>query len=336
VSGERPPGSPGGASGPGRPDDDLDGPEDETAPEVRGGPAASATTAAPTTTAPIVPGRRRRLALALVLLVVGAAAVAGVIFLSGEYRQERAFQREAEKVLTQLSDGKVEEVYEQASSRFQQTLIIDKFIDLVSRMRTTLGRFERVADVRDVDSAAGVAGMTARVPLELDFERGSTVGSLSFHRGHDGVWRLLGFWVEIPRELEAEAAALESQAERLGAPEEVIQLVHSILQEVREGRIAEVHAGASPVFKGTVTIEGFQAMLQSHKAELGNFVRVLAIVSSAQNPDRDLARVQALLEYEKGKTTGTFEFIRFEGDWRLLRLKIVIPFGESDPAAKPL
>lgn len=342
MSGERPPGDPGGAGRPDGPEQELDGEgapsrgrADTTATEetdARGSPAASA---APTTTARRVRGRRRRLALALVILVLGSAAVAGVAFLSGEYRQERAFKREAERVLAQLSDGSAEDVYEQASPRLQQTLIVDRFLEQVARMRATLGRFVRVADVIDVEPAVGVAGMTARVVLELDFERGTTIGALSFHRARDGAWRLLGFGVEIPVALQPRAAALEAQAQRQGAPPEVIALVHSVLQGVREGRISEVHDAASPVFKGTVSIQAFQTMLQSHRAQLGNFVRVLGVVSSARSPDLDRARVQAILEYEKGKTTGTFEFIQVDGDWRLLNFKIVIPFGDGEPAITP-
>jgi hypothetical protein len=316
--------------------DDLNGPEEQTAPEAA---TPSPASAAPTTTTPIAPavrGRRRRLGLALVLLILGAAAVAGVLFLSGDYRQERAFKKQAEKILTQLSEGKVEEVYEEASSHFQQTLLIDKLQDLVGRMNATLGRFVRVSDVIAVDPAASVAGMTAFVGLELEFEHGTARGHISFHRGKDGLWRLLGFGVDIPDELHVKASALEAQADRLKAPDEVIELVRSVLQGVREGRAAEVHEGASPAYKGIVSIESFNAMLQSHQAELGNFVRVLAIISSARSPDHDRARVQALLEYEKSKTTGTFEFVRIGADWRLLDFKIVIPFGDTNPAEKPL
>jgi hypothetical protein len=313
-------------------DDDLNGPEEQTAPEVAsGGPAA----AAPTAVTTLIPGRRRRLVLALVLLVVGAAAVAGVVFLGGDYRQEREFKEKAEAILIQLRDGEAEKVYELASARFQQTLLIDKFLDLVEHMNATLGRFERTADVIHVDRAASVAGMTARIMLELEFENHTTVGQLSFHRGRDGKWKLLGLNVEIPPDLEAKAVALEALSGRQGAPKDVIDLVHAILEGVREGRFAEVHKEASPAFKGSVTAEGFNALLQSHRAELGNFVRVLGIISSAQSPDRDRARVQALLEYEKSKTTGTFEFLRLNRSWRLLSFKIVIgdtlPRGHAPP-----
>jgi hypothetical protein len=312
-------------------EDDLNGPEEETAPE--GTPTAAA---APTTTTAAAPGRRRRLVLALVLLVLGSAAVAGVMILSGDYQQERVFKQEAEAVMEQLRDGKAQQVYDAASARFQQTLIIDEFVDLVDRMNGTLGAFQRAREVTDLHRAASVAGMTARITLELEFENGTTEGQLSFHRAQDGSWRLLGLSVDIPAELQTRADALEAQEHRLKAPAEVEALVQTILQSVREGRADEVHEGASPVFKGSVTLDEFKGVLQSHRAELGNFVRVLGVITSAQSRDRNRARVQALLEYEKGKTTGTFEFMRIASSWRLLSFKVVIPFGDPGPPQRPL
>jgi hypothetical protein len=314
---------------------ELNGPEEQTRPD---GPTTTTTVAAAPTavTRQAAPGRRRRLVLALVLLVVGTAAVAGVVFLSGDYREEREFKKQTEAIMELLRDGKTQKVYDDASARFQQTLLIDKFLDLIERMNATMGPFVRAGEVHALDQAASVAGMTARISLELEFENGTTMGQLSFHRGKDGVWRLLGMSVDIPADQREKADALAAQESRLRAPHEVEELVHDILQGVREGRAAEVHEGASPVFKGSVTLDEFRNVLQSHQAELGNFVRVLAILSSAQNPDRDQARVQALLEYEKGKPTGTFEFMRVGSSWRLLSFKVVIPFGNAVPSERPL
>jgi hypothetical protein len=339
MSDEPPPHGPDGEGEPGRDDDlnGLNGPEERTRPEGPDAPTTTTAAAAPTAvTRAAAPGRRRRLVLALVLLVLGTAAVAGVVFLSGDYREEREFKEQAEAVMDLLRDGKAQKVYDQSSARLQQTLLIDKFLDLIDRMNATMGPFRRAGEVHALDRAASVAGMTARIVLELEFENGTTMGQLSFHRGQDGAWRLLGLSVDIPPDLQEKADALAAQEARLRAPDEVIDLVHSILQGVREGRAAEVHEGASPVFKGSVTLDEFKNVLQSHQAELGNFVRVLAIISSAQSPDRDQARVQALLEYEKGKTTGTFEFMRIDASWRLLSFKVIIPFGNVVPSERPL
>src|SRR5690606_30811537 len=198
-----------------------------------------------------------------------------------------------------------EEVYEGASFRFKQTLLVDKFVDLVDRMNRTMGRFERVIDVVDVDQAVTVAGMTARVELELEYEKAETTGELSFHRGDDGAWRLLGLSVRIPEELEETAASLERQVERVRAPEEVIEQFKAILDDVRAGKVAEIHARAAPSFRDSRSVDEFRATLEAHRAEMGELVRLLAVISSAQNADKARARVHALPQYGGASTAGT-------------------------------
>src|SRR5690606_9055454 len=179
--------------------------------------AGAAPTATTTPVAPEPKRRRRWLVAAALLLAAGVAALLLLLRRGGP--DTEAFRVRSEEVLGSLRDGKAEEVYEGASFRFKQTLLVDKFVDLVDRMNRTMGRFERVIDVVDVDQAVTVAGMTARVELELEYEKAETTGELSFHRGDDGAWRLLGLSVRIPEELEETAASLERQVERVRAPE---------------------------------------------------------------------------------------------------------------------
>ena len=101
----------------------------------------------PTTTAPGCRGRRRRLALALVLLVLGVAAVAGVAFLSGDYRQERPVQaaRPSASWPSSLAMARPQHVYRTSQRRpaSSRRCIIDKFVDLVARHAGPSGRFVR-------------------------------------------------------------------------------------------------------------------------------------------------------------------------------------------------
>ena len=180
--------------------------------------------------------------------------------------------------------------------------------------------------------------MTARAFARARSSRtASTIGALSFHRGRGrrlAPPRLRG---RHPARRSSRRRRRSSRRQSAGAPPRGRStLVRPILQDVREGRTERGARAASPVFKGSVSLEAFKAVLQSHRAELGNFVRVLGIISSAQSPDRDRARVQAVLEYERGKTTGTFEFMRLDAAWRLLGFKVVIPFGETQPDQRPL
>ena len=295
-------------------------------------PAAAAPTATTVPAAPPEPRRVRWFLLAVLLVVLGAAAA---VYLLVDFGKSKGFRSESEAVFTALADGKAEEVYDGASFRFKQTLLVDKFVDIVERMNGTLGRFVEVVEVIDVDRANTVAGQTARVQLTLRFEHAVARGELSFHHRPGDVlpaeeggrprWRLLGMSVQIPPELVSKAAELEGRVERVRAPDEVIEQFHAILDDVRAGRGAEIHERAAPAFREGRTLERFQALLASHRAEMGEFVRVLAVISSAQNADRDRARIHALLQYERAKTTGTFEFMRVEDGWRMVGFKVVVP-----------
>jgi hypothetical protein len=297
--------------------------------------ALPAAGAAPTaTTVPAAPDRPGRgLRLAFLIFIVAAAGV-GAWLLLRESSTSTEFRKETEALFTMLNEGKAEKVYDDASFRFKQTLLVDKFVDMADRMKQTLGPFVRVIEVIEVDRAATVAGMTARVQLELEFEKTDTVGEVSFHRGARGTWKLLGMNVEIPRELEDEAAAAERDYERLRAPDEVIDMFNQTLDSVREGKAADIHRRASPSFQQSHSVESFQSLLDSHRNEMGDFERVLAVISSAQNADKDRARVHALLQYQKAKTTGTFAFMRVQSEWRLYGFKVVVPepFLPREPA----
>lgn len=301
-------------------------------------PAAAAPTA---TTVPAAPerGGRRRLKVSLVLLLLVASGI-GAWFLLRETSTSTEWRLRVEKVFKELDKGgkAVEDVYEKASFRFKQTLLVDKFVDMVDQMRVTLGKFKKVADVIDVDRAATVAGLTARIELELEFEHATTLGEMSFHRDRKGVWKLLGLSVQIPPGRQHAADVAERDYKRLKAPDEVIEEFNQILDLVREGKAAAIHERASPSFRESRTVESFQHLLDAHRAEMGNLVRVLAVISSAQNANKDRARVHALLQHEKAKTTGTFEFMRVGPDWKLFGFKVVVPepLLPPDPSLLPV
>jgi len=298
-------------------------------------PAAAAPTA---TTVPAAPerGPRRRLRIAVIVFVVAAAGLGAYLFFR-ESSTSTEFRTKVEEVYDLLNKGKAEKVYEEASFRFKQTLLVDKFVDMVDQMQKTLGEFKGVVDVIEVDRAATVAGMTARVQLELEFELATTLGEMSFHRDRKGEWRLLGMSVQIPEDRKTAADEAERDYERLKAPDEVIEQFNKILDAVREGKAADIHQLAAPSFREGRTVESFQHLLDSHRSEMGNFIRVLAVISSAQNADKDRARVHALLQYEKAKTTGTFEFMHIGTEWKLYGFKVVVPepLVPADPSILP-
>jgi len=288
-------------------------------------PSAAAPTATTVPAAPERGGRRRR--LGLLLLVIAIAGLAIWFFFFREPKTSTEFRGKVETVFAELEkdDKSIEDVYNKASFRFKQTLLVDKFVDMVHQMHETLGKFVEVSEVIDVDRAATVAGLTARVQLELEFEKASTTGEMSFHRDRTGTWRLLGMSVQIPEELQRKADEVKRDYKRLKAPDEVIEQFNQILDAVREGKGADIYQRAAPSFREQRKVESFQHLLDSHRSEMGNFVRVLAVISSAQNEAHDRSRVQALLQYEKAKTTGTFEFMRIGSEWKLYGYKVVVP-----------
>jgi hypothetical protein len=300
-----------------------------TDPDPRGTGQIDVAGAAPTTTStPTAPSRARSRIGLLLSVAVACAIGVGVYFWLREPADSDEFRPQIEALFTQLAakDG-AQSVYQDATAEeFKQTLVEDKFVDLVDRMNETLGPFVELTKITEVDRAASVAGMTARVRFEVAFEKADTTGEVSFLRhSKSPTWWLLGLGVAIPPELESKAAEVERELARVRAPQEVVDKVEQILQALRDGKVAEVRAEAADVFQTNQSVESLASLIETHRAELGEYEAVLAIISSAQNPDKDRATVHAILKYEKAKTTGLFNFMKVAGVWRMYGYKIVIP-----------
>jgi hypothetical protein len=264
----------------------------------------------------------------------------------GMLEDTQAFRPEVRQVLKKLCDGHAEDVYDGASEVLRQTLLKDKFLAIADRLRRTLGGFKQVGKINDVEYATTSEGRVAYVKLELEFEHGHTTGELSFHH-RTGRWLLLGVRIPIPDRLEAQWSSLEHDYDEVSAPEEVVALANHILTDIAEGNGAIVYEQASDTFKQSVSVEFFRDLLVAHDQALGHYLRTLSVISSAQNSDKTRARVFALLEYERGKTTGSLEFVKapaqarnprraaaetdatVSNTWQLSRFKIWVPEPRS-------
>lgn len=260
------------------------------------------------------------------LLIAGLVGLALAWYL-GYFKNNPEFRSESEIILRQLTSGEASatEAYENASFPFRETALVTSFVDRADRLTQTLGTFERIAKVTETEMLDTVRGKTARVAYDLEFSLAHTVGELSFLRGHDKEWRLLGFSIRVPKSLESKVKRIDAEYERIKAPDVVIQEVDAILRDVSEGRGAQVWKRASPPFRDAKSEPEFMAMLKRQNKELGPFERRLAILSSGQNARKDRAKASALLQYGEAKTTGTFEFIKVGENWRLLFFKVAIP-----------
>lgn len=270
------------------------------------------------------PRRRRRWRLGVAVLVLALGAL-GAAFALGLFEDRYQFRRESEAILTQLSRGEARQVYEGAAFPFREAHLLDGFADLVGRMNATLGEFRGIREVDDVERNDSLAGDTAMVTYTVDYEHARTGVTLSYLRSGGGAWQLLGLDVAIPSDLAAKAEELEASYDRIKAPAEAIALVDSIMEQVGRGEASQIVAAASPPFQESVSPESFAALLAAQESALGRFVRVLAVLSSAQNAAHDRAQIDALLEYEKVRTTGRFDLMRVDGTWKLLSFKVVVP-----------
>ena len=263
---------------------------------------------------------------ALIVVLALIAVVAAVIFAFFYFGDRTQFRQPVRKVLTQVSDGKADEVWRDSSYFFQRSMNQDAFEDMATRLDETLGRFVSITDVIDVQRGKSLGGKIGEVTVELEFERGLTEGTFGFHRGKDKTWRLIGMSVVIPEELRAKAEALETEYERIRAPDDVVRAVTDILTQIREGKATEVWRESSKPFRDSISSERFMALNKTNEAELGKFVRVLTVISSGLHPARDHAKVDVLIEFEKARTNGLFRFRKGDdGVWRLSFFKPLIP-----------
>jgi hypothetical protein len=259
------------------------------------------------------------------------------------------FRKESSEVLTSLTSGEkaAVEAYNESSFLFQEASLLTSFVDRVDRLTQVLGTFQEIEKVEEVETLDSIRGKTARIVYLVRFrnektsETVSTPVELSYLQstskdGGADKWRLLGFDVSVPKALESKVKMIGSEYDRIKAPQEVVILIDQTLLAIENGQGAEVREQASRPFRESTTAAGFAATLERYRKELGPYKRRLTIHSSGQNEAKERARVHVLLQFEKAKTSGNFEFIKTDGVWRLLHLKIVIPeplFPSSDPKA---
>ncbi len=287
-----------------------------------------------------MPGTRtgRRAFRYLVILLIVAGVALGIASWSGAFENQYDFRKESREVLKSLTSGDeaAKVAYNEAAFLFQEASLPTSFVDRVDRLTQVLGKFEAIEAVEEVETLSSIRGKTARIRYLVRFrnERSSkavtTAVELSYllsagPESEGAKWRLLGFDVSVPASLESKVKMIDSEYDRIKAPDEVVKLVDQTLELIEAGKGKEVRAQASQPFLDSTTEASFAVTLERYRKELGHYQRRLKIHSSGQNADKDRARVHVLLQFEKAKTSGNFEFIKRNGEWRLLHLKILIP-----------
>jgi len=284
----------------------------------------------------ILPGmpRTRRGAVLARGVVVGFCLVfswiAVIVGLQLRGRRPPDFRPQAEVVLAALRDGQFKEVYEAASVRFQEVELQDTFTVHMTDLNRSMGRFREVASVIGTEVTRGPGGRTGRIDLRLEYERGTTRGSVSF-LWEEGDWKLLGLSVEVPPALMAEVGTDAARRDRVAANrEEAKALVDGVLKLSAAGDYDTIWNQAAPVFQASVTLEDFRSTEVDRLASLGSYLRVLSITSAKITPGQTGMSVDCLLEFAPNRVIrGSFEFAKLDGQWRLTLYKLVSPLPST-------
>ena len=162
--------------------------------------------------------RRGRLLLRSVVVgfVLVATWIAVIVGLQLHGNDVPDFRPTAEKILVEIGKGSasIGEVYEKASPRFQEMVRKERFIDEMTDLNTTLGKFIEVTAINDTLVTSGPAGRVGRVSITASYANGICKGSISFH-WDQGQWKLLGIGIELPPDAQDHASAARAACRRV-------------------------------------------------------------------------------------------------------------------------
>jgi hypothetical protein len=248
------------------------------------------------------------------------------------------FRPVAEHILVQLSNGPdaIGAVYEHSSPRFQELERKERFLDDMTDMAVTVGKFREITAINDTLVTHGPTGRIGRVSLTAAYEKGVCKGSISFHYDH-GEWKLLGVGIELPPELKITQAQREQRVAACKDPDDrktcdVRDAAETILEKLRDGKAGEVWDGASDVFKKQESRAKFEQIQQEHRDDLGAYKRILT-VTEAKVIEGTSATYDVLAEFEKSSAVRcVFGFSRTSksAPWQLRSLKVVVPMPRAD------
>jgi hypothetical protein len=289
--------------------------------------------------------RRGRLLLRSVIVgfVLVAAWIAVIVGLQLHGNDVPDFRPTAEKILVEIGKGSasIGDVYEKASPRFQEIMRKERFIDEMTDLNTTLGKFTEITAINDTLVTSGPAGRVGRVSLTASYAKGICKGSISFH-WDQGQWKLLGLGVELPPTLtitqaqrEQRVAACKDAGDRKTC--DVRDAAETVLEMLRDGKAGDVWDSASPVFRQTETRIQFATIQEEHREALGTYKRILR-VAEAKVIGGTSATFDVVTEFEKAngvRVVFGFERSSKSSPWALRSFKLVVPMPRADDTAPP-
>jgi len=282
--------------------------------------------------------RRGRLLIRSVIVgfILVAAWIAVIVGLQLHGNDTPDFRPNAEHVLVDLSRGAIDEVYEQASPRFQEMVRKEPFIDEMNDLAHTVGKFREIASVNDTLVTTGPTGRIGRVSLTVAYEKATCTVLVSLH-DDQGRWKLLGIRVELPPELKISQAQREERVKACKDPMDVKhcdvhQAADAILRKLDGGRAGDVWDEATAVFRQQEPKAKFIQLQLEHLAALGGYRRIIAATEAKLMIGGTSATFDALAEFEKASGVRTvFAFFRRSRaePWRLRSFKVVLPMPRA-------
>lgn len=234
------------------------------------------------------------------------------------------FRPLAEHILIDIRDGRAATVFAEASPRMQDLSREDRFVADMKDMNQTLGAFVEIVAVNETFVSTGPFGRVGRVSLTIDFARGRTRGSVSFHWVNDR-WMLLGLGVEVPATI---AITKEQKEARVKNPPELDGLAINLLKRLSAGDDEWVWSQATSAFRDRFSFAEFAELQADRRKALGAFERLLNVEDkNTLSIDALGCQFVGLVQFEHGNalTTITFNRKRLDTPWEMAALKIVLP-----------
>lgn len=248
------------------------------------------------------------------------------------------FRPAAEQILVRLSSGPdaIGDVYEKSSPRFQEMVRKERFVDEMTDMAVTLGKFREITAINETLVTTGPTGRVGRVGLTAAYEKGVCHGTISFHYDKGG-WKMLGIGIDLPPELKITQAQREQRVAACKDPDDrkkcdVRDAAERILEELRDGKAGQVWDQATDVFKKQESRATFEAIQQEHRDDLGAYKRILT-VTEAKVIEGTSATFDVLAEFEKSSAVRcVLGFTRESkaAPWQLRSFKVVVPMPRAD------
>ncbi|MEO8700468.1 MAG: DUF4019 domain-containing protein [Kofleriaceae bacterium] len=263
--------------------------------------------------------------------------IAAIVILQTRRTDAPDFRPYAERILADLSKGKasIEELYEKASPRFQEMVRKDRFVDDMTDLDATVGKYIEVTAINESIVTRGPAGRIGRMSINVNYAKGKTRAAVSLH-WDDGQWKLLGVSVEVPPELKITQAQREERVAACKDPMdakrcEIHITANKVLEMLRDGHAGEVWDAASDVFQKQEQRSRFIQIEAEHQNVLGEYRRVIA-VTEAKVIGGTRGSFDVLVEYSKANVRAIFGFMRASRTepWQLRSLKVALPLPRID------